>query len=88
MDKELDVLIEFFKPTVTKTVAGFDFLVANYKGQKIILSKTNMGVINACVATYACINEFEPDLVINQGCAGGHTAEVKNGDLIVGEKTV
>lgn len=88
MDKELDILLEHFKPDSVKTIAEYDFYILSYKGNEIILSKTGVGLINATVATTACINEFHPTLIINQGCAGGHTPEIKNGDLIIGEKTV
>lgn len=88
MDCELDELIEYFKPNAVKTVAGYNFYSSSYNGNEIILSKTGVGMINASVATTICINEFKPSLVINQGCAGGHTPEMKNGDLIIGEKSV
>lgn len=88
MDKEIDVLSEHFKPSATKTIATYDFHISSYMGNDIILSKTGVGLINASVATTVGINEFKPTLVINQGCAGGHTPDIKNGDLIIVEKTV
>ena len=88
LNQELDILQEYFKPDKVKTIAGFDFCIASYKGSDIVLSKTGVGLINACVSTAAAIDEFKPTLVINQGCAGGHTAEMQQGDLIIGEKTV
>lgn len=88
LDVELDVLINHFKPHTVKTVAEYDFSVASYRGSEIIISKTGVGMINATVATTVGINEFRPDLIINQGCAGGHTEDTHYGDLIIGEKTV
>ena len=88
MDCELDVLTECFAPAKTKTIAGYDFFISSYKGNDIILSKTEIGLINASVATTVGINEFAPALVINQGCAGGHIPEIQNGELVIGEKSV
>ena len=88
LDEELDILKDYFMPVEVKTIAGFDFYIVSYKGSDIVISKTGVGLINASVATAAAINEFKPALVINQGCAGGHTRDVKIGDLIIGEKTV
>lgn len=88
MDSELDVLLEHYKPYTVKTVAGYQFYISQYKGCDVVLSKTDVGIINAGVSTTIAINEFKPTLIINQGCAGGHTVDIKNGDLIIGEKTV
>ena len=88
IDCELDVLTEYFAPLKTKTVAGYNFFISSYKGNDIILSKTEVGLINASAATVIGINEFNPALVINQGCAGGHIPEIKNGELVIGEKSV
>ncbi|MDE7107051.1 MAG: 5'-methylthioadenosine/S-adenosylhomocysteine nucleosidase [Clostridiales bacterium] len=88
MDSELDVLTEYFAPQKTKTIAGYDFYISSYKGNDIIVSKTEVGLINASVATTVGINEFRPALVINQGCAGGHVPDIKNGELVIGEKSV
>lgn len=88
MDCELDVLTEYFTPEKTKTVAGYKFFISSYKGNDIILSKTEVGLINASVATTVGINEFNPALVINQGCAGGHVPDITNGELVIGEKSV
>lgn len=88
MDCELDLLTEHFAPKEKKTIAGYDFYISSYNGSDIILSNTGVGLINASISTTIGICEFSPMLVINQGCAGGHTPEMKNGDLIAGEKTV
>ena len=88
MDVEIDVLLDYFKPAEVKTVAGYNFYVADYKNAKIIISKTEIGLINASVVTTVAINEFKPTLIINQGCAGGHRADINNGTLIIGEKAV
>lgn len=88
MDSELDILLKRFEPREVKTIAGFDFYLSSYKGNEIILSKTKVGLINASIATAVGITEFHPALVINQGCAGGHIPEIKNGDLVIGQSSV
>lgn len=88
MDCEIDVLLDYFSPAEVKILAGYHFYVANYKNSKVVISKTEMGIINASTVTTIAIEEFQPDLVINQGCAGGHIQSIKNGDLIIGEKAV
>lgn len=88
MDIEIDVLLDYFKPQVVKTIAEYVYYIADYKDNTIIISKTKEGLINASVATTIGINEFNPTLIINQGCAGGHLPEIKIGDLVIGEKSI
>lgn len=88
MDCELDVLTEYFAPQKKKTIAGYNFFISSYKCNDIILSKTDVGLINASAATVIGINEFAPALVINQGCAGGHVPDIKNGEIVIGAKSV
>lgn len=88
MDIEIDVLLDYFKPQEVKTITDYVFYIANYKGNTIIISKTKEGLMNTSVATTIGIYEFKPTLIINQGCAGGHLPEIKNGDLVIGEKSV
>ncbi|MDE7165207.1 MAG: 5'-methylthioadenosine/S-adenosylhomocysteine nucleosidase [Clostridiales bacterium] len=86
MDIELDVLKDYFKPTEVRTINGYEFCLCEYRGNKIIISKTEVGIINATIATTIGIYEFRPELVINQGCAGSHRSNIHRGDLIIGEK--
>lgn len=88
MNEEIDVFIENYKPYETKNINGYDFYISDYKNHTIIVSKTNEGIINATIATLVAIKEFAPDIVINQGCAGGHTLQAKQGCIIIGEKAI
>lgn len=88
MDCELDVLRGELKACPPKVVKGYEFSVCDYRGNRIVLSKTDVGIINACISTSVGIQEFHPALVINQGCAGAHIPEMTRGDLVIGEKAV
>lgn len=88
MKEEVNVFIEHYNPTKTKNINGYDFYILLYNEHKIIISQTKEGIINTTIATMIAINEFKPDIVINQGCAGGHTLKAKQGDIFVGEKSV
>lgn len=88
MDIEIDALLDYFKPQVVKTIAEYVYYIADYKDNTIVISKTKEGLINASVATTIGIYEFNPTLIINQGCAGGHLPEIKIGDLVIGEKSI
>ena len=53
-----------------------------------MISLTGRGLFNACISTQLAIEQFKPDLVINQGCAGAHKKELKTGNIIIGTKSV
>lgn len=88
MDVEIDKLIEFYSPQKQETIAGFEFWIAEYKGARIVISKTKIGIINCTQATTIAVLKFEPDVVINQGCAGGAVENLGVGDMVIGESAV
>lgn len=52
---------------------------------EIILTKCGIGKVNAAINTYKLIREFEPDLIINTGVAGGASLQSKIGDILVAD---
>ncbi len=69
-------------------IGGFTFTKGKYENQDIVISRTKVGEINAAAATSIGIIEFEPDIIINQGTAGGHGKNVHKGDFVIGEKYI
>ena len=88
MDEEVDIFLKYYNPNETKIIHGFEFYISSVKEHTIIVSKTKKGVINSTMATTIALMEFKPNLVINQGCAGGHTKDIVRGDIVLGEKVV
>ena len=88
MEEEVDFLKKAFRYENHEIIHGYDFYISQYKDHKIIISLTERGMINACIATQLAIENFKPDLVINQGCAGAHKKDLKTGDIIIGKKSV
>lgn len=88
MDCEIDEFIDFFKPKTEKVFGGFKFWISEFFGARIIISKTDIGIINATIATTIAIFEFKPDIVINQGCAGSAKENLKVGDIVIGDASV
>lgn len=80
---EIDKLIAFYNPTKHTQIASYHFYEAEYNGHTIIIQLTEKGIINATIATTVAALNFKPDLLINQGCAGGHVPELKLGDIVI-----
>ena len=84
-DDELDLFLGYYKPHKQIKIASYVFWEAKYNSHTIIISLTEKGIINATIATTIAAQTYKPDLIINQGCAGGHVPELKLGDIVVGE---
>lgn len=82
-NEEIDFLKEKIQNKDKKEIAGYEFFIGNINNNKIIISKTDIGEINASIATSIAIERYKPDLIINQGTCGGHDLNVKTGDIIV-----
>ena len=85
---ELRELIRMIPHGVQCAVNGFAFYETELNGKRIILSRTGVGMMNACIATMTAIQAYHPDCIINQGTAGGHTRDVRYGDIVIGEESV
>jgi adenosylhomocysteine nucleosidase len=57
-------------------------------GKTVIVSRTEVGPINASTATTLAIVNFRPRLIINQGTAGAAAPDLNLFDIVVGESTV
>lgn len=88
MPTEVCFLIDYYHPHTKETIAGFDFYIASYKNTKIIISQTQIGIIDATQSTTIGLQKYHSDIVINQGCAGGATLDIKIGDVVVGISAV
>lgn len=78
-------LIEEKKETV---VGSLNFISGHISGTRVVLVKSGIGKVNAGFAATLMIQSFPVSSVINIGVAGGIGKGVKQGDIVVGEKTV
>lgn len=88
MDIEIQYLLDNLKETKKHIINEFVFYKGKMNGSDIILSKTEIGTINATLATTIGIINFKPDIVINQGIAGAHLESIHTGNMILGETCV
>ncbi len=65
-----------------------DFCVAKVKNNDVFTAITGVGTLNAFSSTISLIEKIHPDVVINIGTAGGHTLDVKDGDIIVCDEAI
>lgn len=84
--------IAFIKEKMNKIeeikLYGYTFYKGEIENYPIILSKTNVGLMNVTAASVIAILNFSPCMIINQGVAGGITKEVHKGDFIIGKACI
>ena len=86
MDIEVQKLLEKLEEQKKNVILDYEFYTGKLKNCDVIVSKTQIGTINATIATTIGIEKFKPDMVINQGIAGAHRENIHTGDIIIGEK--
>ena len=88
MDMELQPLLNALENKQEHRLAAWTFWTGRIRSQTIVLSRTEIGPINAVAATVLGIEHFHPRTIINQGTAGAHNPDLKLWDIVVGERTV
>lgn len=88
LDWELQPLLAALEDKREIQIAAWTFWRGKIGGKSVVVSRTEVGPINAVAATTLAITTFRPKLIINQGTAGANDPELKVYDIVVGEATV
>ncbi len=86
MGKELNLLLHLIENKSEKTIDNYKIYAGNIGEHEIFAMQCGIGKVNAAIGTYALINSFTPDLVINTGVAGGADKAVSQMDIVVCER--
>ncbi|VAW47410.1 5'-methylthioadenosine nucleosidase @ S-adenosylhomocysteine nucleosidase [hydrothermal vent metagenome] len=81
---------EFFRDQLIETSSSLylDIKITHgtWAGHDVCLLESGIGKVNATLATEWLAREFQPDLVINTGSAGGIKAGVQVGDFVFADQ--
>lgn len=88
LDSELQPLLKALEGREMIQIAAWTFWRGKLGNRRVIISRTEVGPINAVAATTVAILTFRPKLIINQGTAGANDPELKVFDIIIGQATV
>ena len=87
LDSELRPLLAALEGKHEVQLDAWTFWTGRIGGRRVVISRTEVGPLNAAAATAVGIRYFHPRAVINQGTAGGHNRELQLWDIVVGERT-
>jgi len=88
VDSELQPLLAALENKEQIQIAAWTFWRGRIGKQRVVVSRTEVGPINAVASTTLAIVTFKPKLIINQGTAGANDPELKVFDIVVGEASV
>jgi adenosylhomocysteine nucleosidase len=88
VDSELQPLLAALEDTERVQIAAWTFWRGRIAGRTVVVSRTEVGPVNAAAATTLAIERFKPRLIVNQGTAGADDPDLKVFDIVVGEATV
>jgi adenosylhomocysteine nucleosidase len=88
MEVEVRRLASILTNATEHKVQAWTFWRGTIDGYPVIVSKTLKGLANAAAATSIAAELYQPLAIINQGTAGGHIADLKVFDIVVGIDSV
>ncbi len=88
VDTELQPLLAALRDAEVVQIAAWTFWRGTIGGRRVVVSRTEVGPINAAAATTLAIEHFRPRMIINQGTAGAAVPDLDLFDIVVGESTV
>jgi len=88
VDSELQPLLAALEEKEEIQIAAWTFWRGRMGGRRVVVSRTEVGPINAVAATTLALVNFRPRLVVNQGTAGATEPWLKVFDIVVGEAAV
>lgn len=83
MEEEVQLLRESLQNKEVKTIAHNEFTTGTYDGKEVVLLKCGIGKVNAAIGTSLLLHEFQPDVVINTGSAGGYDETLDVGAVVI-----
>ena len=80
---------EEIKNEISKAQKGFceeiEFIIGELCGKSVLIGQTGVGIKRARKGTAFIIQKFKPDLIISAGFGGALDADLRVGDIILGE---
>ena len=86
MSKELNLLLPLLNEPSCNSIDGFKFHIGKIGDKKIVAMQCGIGKVNAAIGAVTMIKNFNIDLIINSGVAGGADSTVNVMDIVIGTK--
>lgn len=88
MEVEVDALRKYMQDCTEQKIMGNKFYIGKVANHDVVLTLSGVGKVNASMSTTLLLNNFDIDLVINIGTAGGLLEEQKVLDIVIADKVI
>ena len=87
MPEEIKELTARLSDKQVETIGGKDYLQGKISNQEVVLVESGIGKVEAGITTEHLITDFNVDVVINSGSAGGIGQGLPVGDVVISSET-
>lgn len=88
MESEVNNLISKMKNMDIKRLGTTNYYHGELFGKEVVVAKCGIGKVNAALCTQNMIYAYEPELIINTGCAAGVGDGILVGDIVLASSCV
>jgi adenosylhomocysteine nucleosidase len=88
MDMEVSALLKEMGKYKEENYGNYTFYRGKINGIPVIVSRTEVGMVNAATSTTLLIEKYHPKAIINQGTAGGHDPNLHVFDTVIGTEVM
>ena len=83
MQIEADGIIALMENKKQREIAKMTFTSGTLNGKELVVVVCGVGKVNAAMCSFAMIQNYKPDCIINSGVAGSVSEKVSVGDIVV-----
>ncbi|MGR5287358.1 5'-methylthioadenosine/S-adenosylhomocysteine nucleosidase [Vibrio maritimus] len=83
MEQEVSILKAALSNLEETKKGGCTFFTGQLNGADIVLLQSGIGKVAAAVGTTILLSDYQPDVVINTGSAGGFESSLNLGDVVI-----
>jgi futalosine hydrolase len=89
VSKEIELLEKALEYSGRVTAGGYEYVEGTIGNVRVVVCAGGVGKVNAAAATAVMIDRYQPQLVINTGCAGAYSSSgLSIGNLVVASEEV
>lgn len=88
MQEEIEILKGDMQELQTEKIAHVEIFKGNLYGKDVVLMQSGIGKVNAAICATLLIQEYQPEMIINTGSAGGLGATLAVGDIVISQSVL
>ena len=88
MDVEVSEFLKAMGDYKEEKHGNYSFYIGKIENIPVVVSRTEVGMVNAAASTTLLIDKYHPKAIINQGTAGGHDPDIHVFDTVIGTEVV